>query len=65
MFIDFDGNDCCFVQIECRGALYLVLELSRLLGLEETNEANEEDQLLLRLLMPVTKLYTAKQVFYF
>lgn len=38
------------------------MEMARLLGLAETNMASEQDQLLLRLLVPVAKLYTGKQV---
>ncbi|KFP80066.1 hypothetical protein N310_03714, partial [Acanthisitta chloris] len=39
----------------------LLMEIVRLLGLAETNLASEQDQLLLRLLIPVAKLYTGKQ----
>lgn len=49
------------LEIECRGALYMTLEVARLLGKEDTNKASEEDQLLLRILVPLAKLYTAKQ----
>lgn len=38
------------------------MEIVRLLGLAETNLASEQEQLLLRLLVPVAKLYTGKQV---
>jgi len=38
------------------------MEIVRLLGLAETNMASEQDQLLMRLLIPVAKLYTGKQV---
>ena len=47
--------------MEARGALALLLEVARLMGLEETNQASDEDQMLLRFLLPVMKLYTAKQ----
>jgi hypothetical protein len=40
----------------------MTLEVARLLGKEDTNKASEEDQLLLRILVPLAKLYTAKQV---
>ena len=40
----------------------LVLELARLLGLQENGKASENDALVFRLLTPITKLYTAKQV---
>lgn len=39
----------------------LTFELARLLGLEENNEATDRDKLVLRLLTPICKLYTAKQ----
>ena len=39
----------------------LVLELARLLGLQENGKASENDELVFRLLTPITKLYTAKQ----
>ncbi|XP_068268652.1 acyl-CoA dehydrogenase family member 11-like [Nyctibius grandis] len=49
------------MEVQTRGAFLLVMEIVRLLGLVETNMASEQDQLLLRLLIPVTKLYTGKQ----
>lgn len=39
-----------------------MMEVVHLLGLAETNMASEQQQLLLRLLVPVAKLYTGKQV---
>ncbi|XP_015672936.1 acyl-CoA dehydrogenase family member 11-like [Protobothrops mucrosquamatus] len=39
----------------------LVMELARLLGLEETKMATEQEKHMLRLLTPLAKLYTAKQ----
>lgn len=50
------------MQVQTRGAFLLLMEIARLLGLAETNMAREQDQLLLRLLVPVAKLYTGKQV---
>ena len=38
------------------------MEMGRLLGLEETEKATVQDQHMLRLLTPVVKLYTGKQV---
>ena len=38
------------------------MEVSLLLGKQECNEASDVDLQLLRLLTPITKLYTAKQV---
>lgn len=48
--------------MQTRGAFLLLMEMVRLLGLAETNMASKQDQLLLRLLVPVAKLYTGKQV---
>jgi putative acyl-CoA dehydrogenase len=50
---------------EFTGALYLVMHLGVLLGREETGTGNRDDQMLLRLLTPVAKLYTAKQAIAF
>ncbi|XP_052652852.1 acyl-CoA dehydrogenase family member 11-like isoform X1 [Harpia harpyja] len=49
------------MEVQTRGAFLLLMEIVRLLGLVENNMANEQDQLLLRLLTPVAKLYTGKQ----
>ncbi|XP_040462879.1 acyl-CoA dehydrogenase family member 11-like [Falco naumanni] len=49
------------MEVQTRGAFLLFMEIVRLLGLVETNMASEQDQLLLRLLIPVAKLYTGKQ----
>ena len=49
-------------QVEARGATLLFLEMARLLGRKETGIATETEALLLRLLVPVMKLYTGKQV---
>ncbi|KAI8507261.1 hypothetical protein Bbelb_146410 [Branchiostoma belcheri] len=49
------------METETRGATLLVLEVGRLLGLQDCQMASEQDQLMLRLLTPITKLYTAKQ----
>ena len=43
----------------------LTLAIAELLGREECGVESEEDRLLLRLLVPVTKLHTAKQVRHF
>ncbi|XP_044304933.1 acyl-CoA dehydrogenase family member 11-like isoform X3 [Varanus komodoensis] len=50
------------MEVEARGAFLLVMEVGRLLGLEETEMATEQDQHMLRLLTSVVKLYTGKQV---
>lgn len=49
------------LHAEFAGALHLVLTLGVLLGREETGVADDNEKLLLRLLTPVAKLYTAKQ----
>ncbi|KFO86952.1 hypothetical protein N320_04649, partial [Buceros rhinoceros silvestris] len=49
------------MEVQARGAFLLLMEIVCLLGLAETNMASEQDQLLLRLLIPVAKLYTGKQ----
>ncbi|XP_040272629.1 acyl-CoA dehydrogenase family member 11-like isoform X1 [Bufo bufo] len=49
------------MEVQARGAFLLLMEVARLLGLEETNMATEQDQHLLRLLTPITKLFTGKQ----
>ncbi|XP_013397159.1 acyl-CoA dehydrogenase family member 11 [Lingula anatina] len=49
------------MEVETRGAEILVLEVGRLLGLDDCNIASETDLLLLRLLTPVVKLYISKQ----
>ena len=47
--------------MDAMSSTVMTFELARLLGLEESREASDEDSLLLRLLLPVCKLYTAKQ----
>ncbi|XP_067406336.1 acyl-CoA dehydrogenase family member 11-like isoform X3 [Emydura macquarii macquarii] len=49
------------LEVETRGAFLLLMETARLLGLEETHMASEQDLHLLRLLTPIAKLYTGKQ----
>src|SRR5213075_679165 len=49
------------MQLELRAAFLLAFRVVELLGKEETGEASESELQLLRLLTPVTKLYTAKQ----
>ncbi len=40
----------------------LVMEVCRLLGLSECSKSTPEDDIMLRILTPLVKLYTAKQV---
>ena len=49
------------MELECRAGLVLLLEAARLLGLEESRVATSSEQQLLRLLLPLLKLYTGKQ----
>jgi len=48
------------MEVETRGCQLLLLELARQQGLAESNLANDQDTLLLRLFTPVAKFYTAK-----
>ena len=52
------------METETRAGFLLIFELIRLLGLTETAPLDqyEEERNLIRLLTPVCKLYTAKQV---
>ncbi|XP_052253035.1 acyl-CoA dehydrogenase family member 11-like isoform X2 [Dreissena polymorpha] len=49
------------MEVEARGALILCLENMRLLGREDCGVASEGDLSLLRLLVPLSKLYSGKQ----
>jgi putative acyl-CoA dehydrogenase len=49
------------MQLELRAAFLLAFRVVELLGKEECGEANETELRLLRFLIPVAKLYTAKQ----
>lgn len=49
------------MEVEVRGSMLLVLKIAIWLGKIECGVATDEDTLLLRLLTPVAKLYTAKQ----
>ncbi len=49
------------LEAQTRAAFLLAFELVRLVGLEESGGANEDQRALLRLITPVAKLLTAKQ----
>ncbi|XP_078523356.1 acyl-CoA dehydrogenase family member 11-like [Lissotriton helveticus] len=49
------------MEVQTRGAFLLLMEVSRLLGLEENSMATLQDTHMLRLLTPLAKLYTGKQ----
>lgn len=51
----------CEMEVQYRGALAITLECLRLLGKVEIQASSKQDAALLRLLIPLTKLYTAKQ----
>lgn len=50
-----------FLQIQTAASLALTLEVSRLLGLQETGHATQQEASLLRLLIPVAKAFSGKQ----
>lgn len=49
------------IEVETRGSVLLCLENMRLLGKEDLGIASEDEQNLLRLLVPLSKLYSGKQ----
>jgi alkylation response protein AidB-like acyl-CoA dehydrogenase len=49
------------MELECRAGFSLFMEAGRLLSLEENGTPTIEQQQLLRLLLPLLKLYTGKQ----
>lgn len=55
------NNTLAELEIESRAGLVLIAEMARLLGAVENNVASDSDKMILRLLNPVVKLYTAKQ----
>lgn len=49
------------MNIEYRAAFLLTFDLVRILGMEESGTASDEDLGVMRLMTPICKLYTAKQ----
>ncbi|VDM46905.1 unnamed protein product [Toxocara canis] len=49
------------MEIEARACLLLLIETARLLGVQESGKATEEEKLVLQLMTPVLKLYTGKR----
>lgn len=49
------------MEVEARAAIQFVTHVSLLLGKEESGKGTESEAVLLRLLTPLLKLYTAKQ----
>lgn len=54
-------NTLADMELECRAGTALLFELVRILGLQEVGKSTEEEDLLLRLLTPIAKLFTAKR----
>jgi alkylation response protein AidB-like acyl-CoA dehydrogenase len=50
------------LEVEWTAGFHLALRLAHLLGRDECGEASDDERVLLRLLTPVAKLYTGKQV---
>lgn len=49
------------IQVEQEAAFLLVMRIAELLGKEEMGQGTKEEALVLRILTPITKLYTGKQ----
>jgi len=54
-------NTIADLEVRFRGSLYFVFDAILLLGKQECNVATPEEKILLRLLTPLVKLYTAKE----
>lgn len=51
-----------FIKVEQQAAFHLVMKVCRLFGRLDNKEATDYEKLLLRILTPLLKLYTGKQV---
>lgn len=49
------------LEVEVRACTLLLLEATRLLGIQESGHATKTEQANLRLITPILKLYTGKQ----
>jgi putative acyl-CoA dehydrogenase len=49
------------IKIECRASLLTLFYAAKLLGKIELNQANEEEIIFFRFIIPLLKLYSAKQ----
>ncbi|XP_074642127.1 acyl-CoA dehydrogenase family member 11-like [Tubulanus polymorphus] len=49
------------IELETRGCFLYIMEVVRLLGLNDCNQSTDHELHMLRLLTPLVKLYTAKQ----
>ena len=54
-------NTLQLLEVDARGCTIFMLDLARQLGLQETHMIGDQDALLLRLMMPVAKMLTAKK----
>lgn len=52
------------MEVEFRGALQLLFDVILVMGLQETGKATPFHDFLFRILTPLLKLYTAKQVLF-
>ena len=58
---DLHVNTLTSMETECRASFLSLMFCSKLLGKIECNEASKEEAELFRLIVPLLKLYTAKQ----
>ncbi|XP_059088994.1 acyl-CoA dehydrogenase family member 11-like [Tigriopus californicus] len=49
------------MEVEIRGCECLMLDIARMIGLDDVHHISDQDSLILRIMTPVAKLYTAKQ----
>jgi len=49
------------METDARGCTVLLFDLARQMGLEDCGLIDDKDRLLLRLMMPVAKMFTAKK----
>ena len=55
-------NTLAKMEVETRAAAIFTLEVARLLGRQEIGTGSKREKEVLRLVVPLLKLYTAKQV---
>ena len=59
--LPLQANTLAHIQVNLMASFHLTMHLSWLLGREETGQGSLEEKLLLRMLTPVAKLFTAKR----
>ncbi len=59
---DLHLNTLASMEFECRASFLTLMLCAKLLGKIECNQASKEDNELFRIVVPLLKLYTAKQV---